>query len=255
MLDKPMLNHSIQIARVFGIPIRVHVLLIILLPVFATMYSSDFVFGLLLVIGVFTSVALHELGHSVVAIKKGCHVQEIVLTPIGGVAKMINIPSKPMDEFLIAIGGPAVSLVLGILGILSPIPLLFILGVINLVLFGFNLLPCFPMDGGRVFRALLAHHKGRLPATRIAATVGKYFSILFVIVGLMRFNLLLAFIGFYIYRAGQQEYRMVMMEHQAAPFSGHRDPQMDVEVSPPPYAESGGGHGSLRDRLRGLFRR
>ena len=176
-----MFNNSILIGRAFGIPIRVHILLVILLPVLATLYSDNFVFGLLLVVGVFTSVALHELGHSVVAMRKGCYVKEIVLSPIGGVAKMSNIPSKPMDEFLIAIAGPAVSLALGLLGIFSISQLFFLLGVINLMLFGFNLLPCFPMDGGRVLRVFLAHKKGRLQATRIAAEVGKYFCILFVI--------------------------------------------------------------------------
>lgn len=251
-----MSNNSIQIGRAFGIPIRVHILLIILLPVLATLYSSDLLFGLMLVIGVFTSVALHELGHSVVAMKKGCHVSEIVLTPIGGVAKMMNLPNRPMDEFLIAIAGPAVSLILGLIGIFIHIPLLFVLGAINLVLFGFNLLPCFPMDGGRVLRAALASRKGRLEATRIAATVGKYFCILFVIVGLMRFNFILAFIGFYIYQAGQQEYRMVRMQHQAIRASGwNNDSQMDVEVSPPPYAMKGSGGESIADKLRNLFRR
>jgi Zn-dependent protease len=249
-----MVNNSLQIGRVFGIPIRVHILLVIFLPVLASMYSSDILFGLLLVIGVFTSVALHELGHSLVALKKGCHVREIVLTPIGGVAKMVNLPSKPMDEFLIAIGGPAVSFILGILGIFSPIPLLYILGIINLVLFGFNLLPCFPMDGGRVLRAALASRRGRLEATRIAATVGKFFCILFVVYGLFNGRFLLAFIGFYIYQAGQAEYRMVRMEHQAHRFSGQPDSQMGVEVSPPPYAQGHGGK-SVVDRLRGLFRR
>ncbi len=250
-----MLNHSILIGRILGIPIRVHILLLILLPVLATLYSSNFMFGLLLVIGVFTSVALHELGHSWVAMRKGCHVQEIVLTPIGGVARMSHIPSKPMDEFLIAIGGPLVSLALGILGVFSISELFFVLGAINLMLFGFNLLPCFPMDGGRVLRAYLAHRKGRLQATRIAAEVGKYFCILFIIFGVMRLNFFLAFIGFYIYRAGQMEYRMVLMENQTNRFSGHREGHIEVEISPPPYAESERGLGTLKKKLRNLFRR
>jgi len=250
-----MFNNSILIGRAFGIPIRVHILLVILLPVLATLYSDNFVFGLLLVVGVFTSVALHELGHSVVAMRKGCYVKEIVLSPIGGVAKMSNIPSKPMDEFLIAIAGPAVSLALGLLGIFSISQLFFLLGAINLALFLFNLLPCFPMDGGRVLRAFLAHKKGRLQATRIAAEVGKYFCILFVIFGVMRLNFLLAFIGFYIYRAGQMEYRMVMIEHQASPFNGQREGHIDVEVSPPPYANSDNGWVSFKEKLRDLFHR
>jgi Zn-dependent protease len=251
-----MNGNSILLGRAFGIPIRVQVLLLILLPVLAIWYSpNNLLFGLMLVVGVFASVALHELGHSVVAMRKGCHVQEIVLSPIGGAAKMSNIPSKPMDEFQIAVAGPLVSLCIGLLGINSAYPVLFLVGAINLFLFVFNLLPCFPMDGGRVLRAFLSHKKGRLEATRLAVKIGKYFCILFVVFGLIRFNLLLAFIGFYIYQAGQQEYRMVMMEHQASPFSGYRDGHMDVEVSPPPYSSAGGGFDSVKEKLRGLFRR
>lgn len=248
-----MIGNSILIGRAFGIPIRLHVLLLILAPVLAMLYSASFLPGLILVIGIFASVALHEIGHSVVAQRKGCHVHEILLSPIGGAAKISNIPTRPMDEFQVAIAGPLVSLALGIFGTLSGFPILIIIGVVNLFLFGFNLLPCFPMDGGRMLRAFLTHKKGRVEGTRVAATVGKYFCILFVIIGLARFNLILAFIGFYIYRAGQAEYRMVMMENQANGFSGFRQEPMDVEVSPPPYS---GRHKkeSLKERLRHLFR-
>ncbi|MCF7849867.1 MAG: site-2 protease family protein, partial [Kiritimatiellales bacterium] len=166
-----MTGNSILIGRVFGIPIRVHILLVILLPVLAMLYSDSFIFGLMLVVGVFTSVALHELGHSFVAMRKGCYVKEIVLSPIGGVAKMSNIPTKPMDEFQVAIAGPLVSLSLAAILLFAPFPLLFWIGAVNAGLFLFNLLPAFPMDGGRVLRAFLTRKKGRLEATRIAATI------------------------------------------------------------------------------------
>jgi Zn-dependent protease len=250
-----MNGNSILLGRVFGIPIKAHILLVIMLPVLAMLYSSSFLLGLVLVIGVFASVALHELGHSWVAQRKGCHVQEIVLSPIGGAAKMSSIPTKPMDEFQIAIAGPLVSLALGLIGLLSGQPILGLLGIINMFLFGFNLLPCFPMDGGRVLRAFLSHKMGRLRATKIAVQVGKYFCILFVIFGLLKLRFLLAFIGFYIYQAGQMEYRMVMMEHQANHFSGVREGEIDVEVSPPPYATGAGSSESFVDKLRGFFRR
>lgn len=248
-----MTGNSILLGRVLGIPIRAHILLVLMLPILAMIYSSSFFLGMLLVIGVFASVALHELGHSVVAMRKGCHVQEIVLSPIGGAARMSQIPTKPMDEFQIAIAGPAVSLALGVAGLFSGIPLLRVLGIINLFLFGFNLLPCFPMDGGRVLRAFLASRKGRVEATRQAVQVGKYFCIFFVVVGLLQLRFLLAFIGFYIWQAGQQEYRMVLLEHQASHFSGHREGFLDVEVSPPPYAAAGGKEAWV-ERLRRLFR-
>jgi len=249
-----MKGNSILIARVFGIPIRVHILLLIFAPILALWYSSSLLIGMTLVIGVFTSVALHELGHSWVAIRKGCFVQEIVLSPIGGAAKMSNIPRKPMDEFQVAIAGPLVSLALGLIGYFSQIPIFWLLGVINLFLFGFNLLPCFPMDGGRVLRAYLSSRMSRTEATRIAVQVGKYFCIFFVIFGLLNGRWILAFIGFYIWQAGQMEYRMVMMEHQANHFSGFREGQIDVEVSPPPYARGGTG-ATLMDKLKNLFSR
>lgn len=248
-----MTGNSILLGRVLGIPIRAHILLVLMLPILAMIYSSSFWLGMLLVVGVFASVALHELGHSVVAMRKGCHVQEIVLSPIGGVARMSQIPPKPMDEFQIAIAGPAVSLALGVAGLFSGIPVLYVLGIINLFLFGFNLLPCFPMDGGRVLRAFLASRKGRVEATRLAIQTGKYFCIFFVVVGLLQFRFLLAFIGFYIWQAGQQEYRMVLLEHQANHFSGHREGFLDVEVSPPPYTAAGGKE-TWAERLRRLFR-
>ncbi|MBT8042884.1 MAG: site-2 protease family protein, partial [Pontiella sp.] len=167
---------------------------------------------------------------------------------------------------LVALAGPAVSLLLGILGVTAGFrmlaampeathyPLVLELGAINVALFVFNLLPVFPMDGGRVLRALLASKKSRAEATRIAATIGKYFCIFFVVYGLVNMRFLLAFIGGYIYFAGQQEYRMVLMENQADRFSGYREGQIDVEVSPPPYAGHASKTESLTEKLRRLFR-
>ncbi|MEN8255712.1 MAG: site-2 protease family protein [Verrucomicrobiota bacterium] len=261
-----MNGNSILLGRVFGIPIRAHFLLLIALPIIMGWFSNPSMsMRLLGAIGLFASVALHELGHSVVAQAKGSHIQEIVLYPFGGAAKISNIPTRPLDEIMVALAGPAVSLLLGIIGIFAGFrildahpeanhyPLIFELGAINAALFVFNLFPVFPMDGGRVLRALLARKKGRLTATRIAVTVGKYFCLVFVIYGLLNMRFLLAFIGGYIYFAGQQEYRMVMMEQQANRFSGSRDGHIDVEVSPPPYANSGSG--SPLSKLRNLFRR
>ncbi len=262
-----MNGNSIYLGRVFGIPIRAHLLLILALPIFMTWFvTSNPLMGLVGALGLFASVALHELGHSVVAQKKGSHIQEIVLYPFGGAAKISNIPSKPMDEIQVALAGPAVSLLLGLAGIFigfriytsqpegSPLPLTLQLGAINIVLFVFNLFPVFPMDGGRVLRAFLARKKSRVDATRIAATVGKYFCAFFVVYGLLKLNLLLAFIGGYIYFAGQAEYRQVLLEHQASHFSGHSESSIDVEVSPPPYAGGGGTNESLLDKLKRLFR-
>ncbi len=263
-----MNGNSILLGRVFGIPIRAHFLLLIALPYLMTFFSTPSMpLRLLGAVGLFASVALHELGHSIVAKAKGSYIHEIVLYPFGGAAKIANIPKRPLDEILVALAGPAVSLLLGIVGIFAGLrileatsdtthyPLILELGAINIALFVFNLFPVFPMDGGRVLRALLTSKKGRLEATRIAVTIGKYFCIFFVIYGLLKMRLFLAFIGGYIYFAGQMEYKMVLMEHQADHYSGHREGKIDVEVGPPPYAGSKHGFGSIEDKLRNLFRR
>lgn len=259
-----MVNNALSIGSVFGIPIRLHISLLIAVALLSIFSGAGLLAILILAVGIFGSVALHELGHSIVARAKGGYIHEIVLYPFGGAAKISNIPKRPVDEIMVALAGPAVSLILAVL--FRQIELLWFLGYLNGMLFFFNILPVFPMDGGRVLRAALTLKKGRLEATRIAATVGKYFCGLFVLVGLFGLrsqwfgfigpyepNFVLAFIGIYIYRAGQMEYRMVMMEHQASPFSGYREGQIEVEVSPPPYANSGSG--SVLEKLRGLFRR
>ncbi len=259
-----MVNNALSIGSVLGIPIRLHISLLIAIVLLSIFSGAGLLAILILAVGIFGSVALHELGHSVVARAKGGYIHEIVLYPFGGAAKISNIPKRPVDEILVALAGPAVSLALSL--IFRQFELLWFLGYLNGMLFFFNILPVFPMDGGRVLRAALTLNKGRVEATRIAATVGKYFCGLFVLVGLfgLRFQLLgfigpyepnfmLVFIGFYIYRAGQMEYRMVMMEHQANPFSGSREGHIEVEVSPPPYANSGSG--SPLAKLRNLFRR
>jgi Zn-dependent protease len=263
-----MVNNALSIGTVFGIPIRLHISLLIAAFLFSVYSGLGFLATLILAVIIFGSVALHELGHSVVARAKGGYIHEIVLYPFGGAAKISNIPKKPVDEILVALAGPAVSLVLALLfGYGSRyVALLAYPSYINGLLFFFNILPVFPMDGGRVLRAALSLGRGRVQATRIAATVGKYFCGLFVLIGLfglpMRLlgfigpfdrNFMLAFIGIYIYHAGQMEYRMVLMEHQASHFSGFREGRIDVEVSPPPYAAGGGV--SFGEKLRRLFRR
>ena len=251
-------KNALLLGRVFGIPIRLHISLLIPVVVF-TFWTGNLIIALLSSIILFGSIALHELGHSIVAQKKGSYIHEIVLYPFGGAAKISNIPKKPTDEILVALAGPAVSLLLAV--IFQQIePLLFI-AKLNWMLFGFNVLPVFPMDGGRVFRAALSIKKGRIQATHIAAEVGKYFCILFVIIGLFGLkipqwgigqepNFMLAFIGYYIYRMGRVEYQQVLIEDQEAHFSGFRENQIDIEVSPPPYAQQGSNTGSIFEKLR-----
>ena len=261
-----MVNNALSIGSIIGIPIRLHLSLLIAIGVLSLFSGYNLITILILAIGLFGSVALHELGHSVVARAKGGYIHEIVLYPFGGAAKISNLSKKPIDEILIALAGPAVSLALAV--IFLPLEATHLLGRINAMLCLFNLLPVFPMDGGRVLRAALSIKNGRLSATRKATQVGKYFCGLFVIVGVFgmpfqllgmigpfRPSLMLAFIGGYIFMAGKQELRMVMMEHQANGFQGfsRADEHIEVEVSPPPYAHGGSSSESVVERLKKIF--
>ena len=225
--------NSYSIGNVFGIPIRVHVTLLIFLPLFAFSFMPvdgprGLFYGALGAVGLFASVALHEIGHSLVARAKGSRILEILLLPIGGMARLNALPRRPIDEIQTALAGPAVSLVLGRAGlcgapyVVSFNPLLAVmlheLGRINIMLVLFNLIPSFPMDGGRVFRAALVPRLGRLPATQLAAKVGRGFAWLFGLWaiwpvfhgGTIRFTLLL--IAYFIYQAAGAEARQAEWE-------------------------------------------
>lgn len=243
-----MLKSSYNLGKVWGIPIQIHISLIIILPLLAIQFHS-----IVIPILLFASVALHELGHSYVARQKGAYVQEIMLMMLGGVAKIANMPKRPSDEIKMAIAGPLVSLAIGGIALGTTILLdgmfnrtLLTVGVINLSLGLFNLIPAFPMDGGRVLRAGLAIKKGRVEATRIAAGVGKVCAILFGIYGLGHGQPFLVLIAIYIYTTGTKEYRMVLMQEGGAAFGNpffQQQPEprandhLDAEVSPPPYAK------------------
>jgi Zn-dependent protease len=233
-----MIKRSYKLTTVMGIPIRVHLTLVILLLFVAFTRGLP---GILLAAGVFISVALHELGHSWVAIRKGCRVHEIMLLPIGGVAKMEQIPSRPMDEFLMAAAGPLTSFLLAVIcwlaAVLGILSILFIhLAAINLMLCLFNLLPSFPMDGGRIFRAFMSPRIGRLKATALAARIGRIMAVAFGIFGLLGGNFLLVLIAIFIYNAAGAEYRAVYARHMRQEWFTV-EPQADIHVSPPPYAQ------------------
>lgn len=243
------MSNSTSLGKVYGIPIRVHITLWILLPIIAMNFahglgSNSLLWGLLAAVGLFASVALHELGHSIVAIHKGCRVREILLLPIGGVAQMEHLPSQPNDELQIAIAGPAVSMLLAIVfagighlahqaGMRSATVILTVLGSINFILALFNLLPSFPMDGGRVFRAWMTPRVGRLEATRRAAKIGRVMAIIFGIIGVFQFNLFLIAIAIFIYFAAGAEYRTVAVQETI----GRRFYRPSAPPSPPPQAQ------------------
>ncbi len=262
--------HGITIARVAGIPIRLHGTLLIALPLMLLQFPlSLWPLGLTLMVGLFGSVALHELGHSLVAMRYGCRAREIVLLPIGGMARMDCLPRSPRGEMRIVIAGPAVSLALAWLfgslrgsGSAAPATagaaLADQLHRINLMLALFNLIPSFPMDGGRIFRAWLSPWIGRLAATRLAAWIGQGFAIALIVWALWPpLSLMTAALGFFLYHAARMEWEATLRQeileswwggmHQWWGWqdSGADDLNDEIVVGPPPY-----GRDSFFDRWR-----
>ena len=173
------------------------------------------------VLAVFVCVALHEFGHAGAAAYFGIRTLDITLLPIGGVARLKHLPEKPYQELVVALAGPAVNFVIA--GMLIPLVIwgqfslaqapasveqlnfLDQLLAANLILAIFNLLPAFPMDGGRVLRSLLAMRLEHLRATEIAARVGRWMSLLFLLLGLINFQLGLVLLALFIFVAGTAE--------------------------------------------------
>ncbi|MGH7521907.1 MAG: site-2 protease family protein [Gemmatimonadales bacterium] len=212
---------SWRVGQIAGINIRVHATLLLLFAWVAlegyrsTGTPAGAVGGVVFVLGLFLSVVLHELGHALAARRYGVPTQEITLLPIGGVARLAEMPRDPRQELHIALAGPAVTLaivlvlyvVLRLLGI-SPLAStgdlwtsgnwLRQLMWANISLFVFNLLPAFPMDGGRVLRATLALRMDYTRATQVAARVGQVFALLFAVVGLL-YNPFLVLIALFVW--------------------------------------------------------
>lgn len=209
-----------------GIEIRVHATFVLLLLwVGGLSYSKDqsptaAAIAIAFILTVFGTVVMHELGHALTARRFGVRTLGITLLPIGGVAQLDRVPTKPREELLVALAGPAVNLLLafGILGGLSlaaapldlrdPIPslsaFLWRLALVNVGLAVFNLLPAFPMDGGRALRAILSTRMDRVSATRIAARMGQGMALLFAAAGLFG-NPFLVFIGLFVWISAGEE--------------------------------------------------
>ncbi len=214
---------SMRIAKIFGIPVQVHwsFALLFLFVIYVgksrdASWSNIAMFGLF-IIALFTCVLLHEFGHALSARFYGVQTKDITILPIGGIARLDRLPEKPIQEFVVAIAGPAVNVVIYALlavflyfnhslqfslselladdaneMIVDPvIGFVATLMQANLMLVVFNMIPAFPMDGGRVLRALLSMPFGRVQATRIAAFLGQVIAICFLI-----YALLPAIIGF-----------------------------------------------------------
>ncbi len=182
----------------------------------------------------FFCVLLHEFGHSLVAQRLGLEIHSITLLPIGGVSNLESLPEKPADEVKITLAGPLVNVVLAplffgvglLLGAVPRMPadlfmgigsvgqFFFYLGYLNVVLAVFNLIPAFPLDGGRVLRALLATRLGAVRATDISSAVGQLFAVAFFLIGLLGGNLLLALIAVFIYFGATGEAQMVRQQEK-----------------------------------------
>jgi Zn-dependent protease/predicted transcriptional regulator len=217
---------SLRIGRLFGIDVFLHFTFLLLLVflgfVFwnATQSVTAALRGVAFLIALFGCVVLHELGHALMARRYGIRTRDITLLPIGGVARLEKMPEKPMQEFWVALAGPAVNVVIAAVLFLwlaitdgfTPMEEMSMTGgamlqylmVVNIFLVAFNLLPAFPMDGGRVLRALLATGLGRRRATAIAANIGQVMAILFGIIGFL-YNPFLIFIAIFVYLGAQAE--------------------------------------------------
>jgi Zn-dependent protease/predicted transcriptional regulator len=211
---------SLKIARLSGIDVYLHFTFLLLIAWIGLAYwqmagtVEAVISGVGFILALFACVVLHELGHALAARQFGIRTRSIVLLPIGGIASIERTPEEPRQEILIALAGPAVSFgIAGVLwlflragnGIATPDVLSLSEGsfvqrlmLVNLLLGAFNLLPAFPMDGGRVFRAALSLRLGPLRATRIAALVAQAAAVLLALVG-MRYNLFLVLIAIFIW--------------------------------------------------------
>ena len=221
---------SFRVARVSGIDVRVHVTFALAVIFFALNLGAPqglrgAAFAMLLLCALFACLTLHELGHSLVAQRLGVSVTEILLLPIGGIARLANEPRKPQHELLIAFAGPFVNLVIaiGLLCVLDHyrVPLAAsdlvsvaepsLLGLVRALFWGnaimalFNLLPALPMDGGRVFRALLSLSLGRSRATQVAAAVGQVIAIVLLSIAFKKDWAPLALAAMFVFVGAAQE--------------------------------------------------
>ncbi len=224
---------SLKLGTFAGIGVYVHATFSLLIAWFAFLHwfqsrtVAAVIDGVAFIIAIFACVVLHEFGHALTARRYGIRTRDITLLPIGGVARLERMPDQPMQEFWVAVAGPAVNVViagllyvwLGLTHTMVPIDTLSMTGgsflgrlmIVNGVLVVFNLIPAFPMDGGRVLRSLLALRLPYTRATQIAAGLGQGIALLFGFLGLMG-NPFLLFIAFFVWIGAAQESSMVQMK-------------------------------------------
>jgi Zn-dependent protease len=224
---------SWKIGKFAGIDVYLHTTFILLIGWMGISYwlqensLGAVISGVGFILALFGSVVLHEYGHALTARRFGVKTRDITLYPIGGVAKLERIPEDPKQELWVALAGPAVNVVIAFIlfvwliftNAFEPLINMSLTGgsflerlmVTNLILVGFNLIPAFPMDGGRVLRAILAMNLEYTSATQIAASVGQGIALLFGFIGLFT-NPFLVFIAFFVWIGAQGESRMVALK-------------------------------------------
>ncbi|MFN7171108.1 MAG: site-2 protease family protein, partial [Candidatus Omnitrophota bacterium] len=210
---------SVHLFKIWGINIDIHITFLLLPLIFGFHYGLR---GVFIIFFVFFCVTIHELMHSLQAKRFGIRVEQIILLPIGGMASLRKMPDNPKEEFIVAISGPLFNIIFALIFFY---PLYTLLGPedffhpsldtwartfayafwINPLLAFFNLLPAFPMDGGRILRAFLAQRMNYKKATHIAVQLGHLFAILFIFFGIRYNHLLLIVIAFFVYFAASQE--------------------------------------------------
>jgi len=230
------LQWSYPILRVGGTEIRIHLTFLLLLAWIGIAYfqqggTAAAVEGVGFIGAVFACVVLHELGHAAAASRYGIRTPKITLLPIGGVAELERLPEKPSEEIIVALAGPLVNVVIAaflvvVLGATvgtealtsmeSPrVAFVARLAAVNIWLVLFNLIPAFPMDGGRVLRALLSMRYSRVRATEIAGTIGQFAAFAFGFLGLVAGNVLLIFVAIFVYLAATAETQAIGLQDAA----------------------------------------
>jgi len=227
---------SFKVARVAGIEVKIHVTFVLVLAYFGAVYWQQggvrgAVEGVGFTLLLFLCVLLHEFGHAFAARAYGIRTPDITLLPIGGVARLERMPDKPVQELVVAVAGPAVNVAIALVLVafmaaklrmsdLTDIDrggggLLENLLVVNVMLVAFNAVPAFPMDGGRVLRALLAMVMDYTQATTIAARVGQVLAVVFAVVSFFGPSMLL-FIAVFVFFGAQQELAFARFRSGAA---------------------------------------
>jgi len=227
---------NLNLGSVFGIKIKVHwtFFFLIIWVVFDELKrggnTKSILYNIAFVLAVFLCVVMHEFGHALTAKHFGITTKKITLLPIGGMASLERIPESPKEELLVVLAGPLVNIVIALLlFIIIPVQelfrlnftetfetlmsfslqnFLFFLFIVNVGLVVFNIIPAFPMDGGRILRALLAIKLDRVKATQVAASIGQFIAVMFLLIGLL-YNPFLIFIALFIFIGAYGENQMV----------------------------------------------